>query len=390
MRKIVVISDYHEGSSAQSARPDRSAQLLKWSCCLNEEEKEGRPETSKLVVEGGYLERLPLACVASGLVDKAEIWTHWRSDQPPQQPHSSSFLKRRSFYQNGTDAPFSSDDMLAHLEVYGPPSVLCVWGLGVDESVLRACRGSFKIYNSIDAPALRIPFDVSRHFNLVLTASQGQSEAVKRRHPNMRTAVLPIGPEFASPSMFHPLEGPKDYDVIYVAAAQPYKRHDVLFQALNRLPRTVRALCVFGYGEDAERLRRQANELRLNIDFVGPPGVSFSDVNRLMNRARIGVVCGVDDGAPAILTEYMLAGLPVLANAELRCGLQYINPQTGGVAKAEEFHLGIADMLSRLSDFSPRAAVERQWTWEHSIEKLRQLIETSPLKHEEARRLRSV
>ena len=48
-----------------------------------------------------------------------------------------------------------------------------------------------------------------------------------------------------------------------------------------------------------------------------------------MNRARFGVVCGVDDGAPAILTEYMLAGLPVLANAELRCGLQYILPETG-------------------------------------------------------------
>jgi hypothetical protein len=38
-----------------------------------------------------------------------------------------------------------------------------------------------------------------------------------------------------------------------------------------------------------------------------------------MNRAKIGVVWGVDDGAPAILTEYMLAGLPVLANVNLRC-----------------------------------------------------------------------
>ncbi len=51
-----------------------------------------------------------------------------------------------------------------------------------------------------------------------------------------------------------------------------------------------------------------------------------------MNLARIGVVCGVDDGAPAILTEYMLAGLPVLANARLRCGLQYIRPETGRAA----------------------------------------------------------
>ena len=45
-----------------------------------------------------------------------------------------------------------------------------------------------------------------------------------------------------------------------------------------------------------------------------------------MNRARIGVVCGEEDGAPAILTEYMLAGLPVLANARLRCGLRLHPP----------------------------------------------------------------
>lgn len=390
MRKIVVISDYYEGWSPHCAPPGKAARLLAWFSRFNEEKLECSPETCELVVEGGYLERLPLACIASGLVDKAEIWTHWRGGHPPQQPASSAFIKRRSFYQNGSDAPFSSDDMLAHLEVYGPPFVLCVWGLGVDESILRACRTSFKIYNSIDAPALRIPYDVSRHFDLVLTGSQGQTEAVKRRHPDMRTAILPIGPEFASPSMFHPVEVDKDYDVIYVAAAQAYKRHDVLFQALDRLPRTVRALCVFGHGEDAECLRRQASELRLNIDFVGPPGVSFSDVNRLMNRARIGVVCGVDDGAPAILTEYMLAGLPVLANADLRCGLQYINDETGGVAKGDEFHLGIADMLSRLADFDPRAAVMRQWTWEHSIIKLRELIETEPLTRRGARGFRSV
>jgi hypothetical protein len=45
---------------------------------------------------------------------------------------------------------------------------------------------------------------------------------------------------------------------------------------------------------------------------IGPPGCGYDEVNRLMNRAKFGVVCGRDDGAPPILTEYMLAGLPVL------------------------------------------------------------------------------
>lgn len=182
-----------------------------------------------------------------------------------------------------------------------------------------------------------------------------------------------------------PNRGAKPYDIIYVAAAQAYKRHDVLFHALAKMPKSVRALCVFGYGDRSDQLRQHAAELQIDVDFVGPPGVSFAEVNRLMNLARMGVVCGVDDGAPAVLTEYMLAGLPVLANAELRCGQQYITPQTGATATSDEFHIAIAQMLSRLTDFSPRDAVLRSWTWPHSIKKLRQLIRAEQSANKEAR-----
>ena len=71
--------------------------------------------------------------------------------------------------------------------------------------------------------------------------------------------------------------------------------------------------------------RATAREENLSIDCVGPPGASYAETDRLMNSARVGPVCGIDDGAPAILIEYMLAGLPVLANA----GLRYITPETG-------------------------------------------------------------
>ncbi|WWR56501.1 group 1 glycosyl transferase (plasmid) [Sinorhizobium meliloti] len=97
----------------------------------------------------------------------------------------------------------------------------------------------------------------------------------------------------------------------------------------------------------------------------------------MMNQAKIGVVCGVDDGAPAILTEYMLAGLPVLANSALRCGLQYITPQAGRLAAAGAFHEGILEMRSTLPDFSPRQTGLDNWTWPHSVRKLRTLMNFS-------------
>jgi len=270
--------------------------------------------------------------------------------------------------------------MLAHILRFGAPDILCVLGLGVEEDILTACAHSICIYNSIDAPALRVPERISRYFDIVLTGSAAQSAEVLRQHSDMIVAILPIGPEFASPVTFRPLGLAPVYDVIYVAAAQPYKRHHVLFDALERLPRNIRTLCIMGYGEMAGELERQAGERNLNIDFIGPPGVSHDLVNEFMNQSRIGVVCGVDDGAPAILTEYMLAGLPVLANSRLCCGLQYIGEKTGRTSTEELFHQGIADMLADLTTFSPRETVLANWAWPHSAKRLAALIDLARAK----------
>lgn len=373
-KRIVVISDFQDGGAFPTLVPSVQAFHDRW--LEHPRSLYARPpERDYCVVKGGYLERLPLACIKIGIVDVAEIWTHWRGNYPPQPDLSGApFILRQSFQMNGPEAPFASNDMLAHILQFGAPEILCVWGLGVCEDILEACKGSYKIYNSIDARALRVPPEVSRHFDLVITGAEWQSQEVTCRHPNMKTAILPIGPEFASDVMFYPINGPKPYDIIYVAAAQGYKRHDVLFDAMAKLPRSIRALCVFGYGELSKDLRARARDLQIDVDFIGPPGVPFAEVNRLMNKARIGVVCGVNDGAPAILTEYMLAGLPVLANEELCCGLQYITPQTGRTSPADTFHEGILDTLANLSHYSPRGAVLDNWTWPHSVRKLAALL----------------
>ena len=375
-RRIVVISDFRDGDHFPEPRPVAELEAS-WSAG----ERGPRPgegladkTSADLPVVGGYLERLPLAAVRHGLADCAEIWTFWARPEAPTVKRDSPYLVRRAFRADGPATPYSSTDMLGHIAAFGPPDILCVWGLGVDEAILTACAASVKIYNSIDAPALRIPSCVSRHFDLVLTGAEWQSREVRQRHPGMATAILPIGPEFASPETFFPLAIEKIYDVIYVAAAQAYKRHDILFDALDKLPRSVRALCVFGYGELAADLRRQASARGLPVDFVGPPGVGFDEVNRLMNLARIGVVCGVDDGAPAILTEYMLAGLPVLANARLTCGLHTITPETGRIADAADFHTVMMEMLADGAAFRPRDKVIELWSWPRTVQVFSALV----------------
>jgi glycosyltransferase involved in cell wall biosynthesis len=287
-RRIVVISDFQQGDAIAPAVSSPEAFRDLWLQRQPEDLSIGNPD--HCVVAGGYLERLPLSCIRAGLADVAEIWTHWRGDRPPDvDKRGAPFLLRRSFRMNGPQPPFASNDMLGHIQAFGAPDILCVWGLGVSEEILEACGTSYKIYNSIDAPALRVPFDVSGRFNLVIAGAEWQSREVERYHPNMKTIVLPIGPEFASDTMFFPIGGQKRYDIVYVAAAQHYKRHDVLFNAMAKLPRSIRSLCVFGFGEMADASRGRASDLKMDVEFVGRAGVPFADVDRLMNEARIGV-----------------------------------------------------------------------------------------------------
>jgi glycosyltransferase involved in cell wall biosynthesis len=336
-------------------------------------------------VRGGYLQRLPLAAIRAGLANCAEIWSFVGDDATPGGlSDTESGIGHRRFRANAHPAPYGSVDMTAHIARYGAPDILCIWGLGVTEETLLICPDAIKIYNSLDVDAIRVSPEISHHIDIFLTGSHEQSAEVLERHPGSLVEMLPIGPEFASSETFFPTGAPKDIDVIYVAAAQDYKRHDILFDALAGLPRHLRCLCVFGYGELADDLRRRAASMGLNVAFVGPPGVSHDDVNRLMNRARMGVVCGIDDGAPAILTEYMLAGLPVLANAELRCGLQYITPETGRTATATGFADALAAMLQTPQAFSPREAVMQRWTWPHSIDRLANLIAAARQRRAEA------
>ena len=338
-------------------------------------------DRAQVRVTGGYLERLPLAAVASGLVDAAEIWSFagrdGESDADCNRPCGTPDpdrpgLSRRVFRADGP-APYGSAEALAHVAAHGAPDVLCVWGLGVDGALMEACAGAVTIYNSIDAPALRLPDDVARRFDLFLTGAEWQSDEIRARIPGARYLVLPIGPEFASGDTFHPTEAPKDRDVVYVACPQPYKRHDILFDALERRPGTS-ALLVVGYGHMTEDLRADAARRGLDVEIVGP--VPHDEVNRQINRARIGVVCGQHDGAPAILTEYQLAGLPVLANADLVCGLQYIAPETGlAAAPGDDFAAAMGRLIERHADYDPRPHALAHWGWPASIARLKAEID---------------
>lgn len=333
----------------------------------------------RIQVAGGFMERLPLACLAGGLVDYAETW-HYEQESgcgsygliDPQQP----LFGWRGFGLHRAQAPFYSADMLAFVETHGAPHILCVWGLGVDERVLEACRESFKVYYSICAEPLRVPHHVARHFDLILAGDRKQQTKVREDLPGAPCELLTLGPEFADADTFRPLGVEKRYDLVYVACAQAYKRHDLLFEAMAALRgfRPVSCLCVCGYGDLVDSLKKMAAEMGCAVDFVGPPSISFAEVNACINQARIGVVAGVEDGCPGVITEYMLAGLPVLMNAEIRCGSRFLTPETGWLAHARDFPLAIQMALDAYGELDPRSYAIEHWGWKASVRRFEAML----------------
>lgn len=71
----------------------------------------------------------------------------------------------------------------------------------------------------------------------------------------------------------------------------------------------------------------------------------------------------------------MLAGLTVLDKAGMRCGLQFILPETGMTASTNGFADAILTMRETWAEFRPREAVLERWTWQNSVARLGEIIE---------------
>jgi hypothetical protein len=336
-----------------------------------------QPAEAPSIVVGPPAERFALAALRAGLCDAAEIWTLAGAGAPYDggvKSAAGAGLVRRRLRGQGASP---SADALSCVDIHGVPELLLVLDPRVDETLLVRCRDSLRIYAcGAETPPL-VPTRIARHIDLFLAADERQAEALRGLHPRVPAAALSLETEFAATESFFPTGAPKDFDVICIAPAEDDARHDILFDAFAKLPPGLRGLCVFAEGALADLLRDQIERRRLDITCIGPPGVAPSVLNALMNRARIGVVCRERAGAPAALTEQMLAGLPVLANAEFGRGLRHIRPETGAVAAPARFHEGILDLLARAPTLAPREVAAARWGWRASTARLAELLEAA-------------
>jgi glycosyltransferase involved in cell wall biosynthesis len=199
------------------------------------------------------------------------------------------------------------------------------------------CKAYVEVLNKM-AAMLRVYYPASKrflcrdwtHFDVVLVDDNRQIDPVKRlgAAPLVHRVI-----KTADPEIFHPLVGiEKQYDLCMIGGMHlTRKNHQALLRLLARDP-TFSAVVI---GKPDPELVAQIHNTGARVRFIDFCG--RDELNRVMNQARIGFVPSLMDAAPRVILEFMAAGVPVLLNAAILGGRDYITPETGVLAAEEEF-----------------------------------------------------
>lgn len=253
------------------------------------------------------------------------------------------------------DENLTSVDLTNYIQATGQPDILWVGGHAYPpylRQIFTLCPDSFKIVYSKNWQ----PWSIKElgQYDLCLVDEAWQAERVRHDHPPVQCFVWDKLIDYET--TFYPIPCEKAYDICYTAYLSARKNHELLFRAMAAVKRhrELTCMCLGGERTNARAgLERMVADLKLSVQFIGE--VPYREVNRYINRCKIGVICSKKDAAPRALLEYMAADVPVLVNSELSAGARYVGAKAGLVRAPEAFHHGIMELLANYRRYAPRA-----------------------------------
>jgi glycosyltransferase involved in cell wall biosynthesis len=149
----------------------------------------------------------------------------------------------------------------------------------------------------------------------IICVSDAERRTLIRKHPltEPRISVIPNGITEMSVSV-----KPQDWGsrrvIAHVGRLEPYKRLDLVIEAMSFLPEDVH-LIVVGSGRDESRLLALASRLKLgdHVEFVG--ALTDEGVAEVLARARVLVTASQHEAFGMIVLEARQAGARVVASA---------------------------------------------------------------------------
>ncbi|HVS20258.1 MAG TPA: glycosyltransferase, partial [Pyrinomonadaceae bacterium] len=203
---------------------------------------------------------------------------------------------------------------------------------------------------------------------LVQSPRRADFEFIEELHTNLVPARVGAG-EWSDPTIFRPREAGKEatYDIVMVAAWDPFKRHEVFFRAASQLKRQhgrKLRIALIGYELTWTRaeIERLLNQFDLQGDCTIYEDIPHEEVARVVSDSKASLLLSQREGANKALYESMFCGTPAIVYRH-QCGvnLDHVNASTGMLADDDELADAIVHVLDHHDDFDPRG-----WAMEHA------------------------
>ncbi len=203
-----------------------------------------------------------------------------------------------------------------------------------------------------------LPFTSFSEHPIIVMATEIQDYQFLTR---LQSNLIPVrfgASDWANPSIFKPTAGiEKRYDAVMVAKWARFKRHHILFQAIQRLRDTSFRLALVAlsfppYREEIETLL-DIYHIRPNVRIF--EDLSQQELNKILNQSKVNILLSLQEGSNRSLFEGFFAGVPGLA-LKNSIGLQkdYFTPQTGKLIKEKNLGAKLLYFREHWPDFNPR------------------------------------
>lgn len=168
--------------------------------------------------------------------------------------------------------------------------------------------------------------------------------------------------EWVDPSTFQPRASGEEteFDLVMVAAWDPLKRHELLFQQVARLKRErgrrLRiALIGYALGWPRSRIEQLISRYGLEEDCTIFERIPHAEVARVVARSRASLLLSRQEGSNRSVYESMFCGTPVIVYRHHRgINLDHINERTGLLADDDELAGAISTVIDRAEELDPR------------------------------------
>ena len=162
-----------------------------------------------------------------------------------------------------------------------------------------------------------------------------------------------INPESYKPKPF----AERKTDILMVSNWAPFKRHWQLFDALRRMPRSLRVTLI---GQKEGRytlamLRNQAALFGVKQDINFLENISIDEVNRHQCDSKISLIMSRREGCCVAAVESLFANSPLGMMRNAHVGpTTYINDQTGMLLASDHLDLQLQKFIEQAEGYQPR------------------------------------